>query len=132
MRYLHYETLESVKFVSILLCPQSDRDGFLQRRSNMIDLKIIHIDLPLLKKLPLAVAAITVLTGCQSLNFKEMAYSALRHNDCQRNEIEVFCTRSYQREYYEYERTRDELLQKRKETTGTSSWTVSKNDSIVL
>jgi len=96
----------------------------------MINLNIIHITR--LRIPALAITATVVLSGCQNFNYKEMAYSALRHNDCQRNEVEVFCTRYYRQEYFEYERTRDELLKKNKETTGNASWTVSKDESVVL
>jgi len=80
----------------------------------------------------LVIVASVLLSGCNTINYKKAAYSALRHNDCQRNEIEVFCTRSYHREYYEYERTLNELLKEDENVTGTSQWSISKNNSITL
>lgn len=50
-------------------------------------------------------------TSCQSFNIKQAAYSALRTEDCQRNEVNVFCSRaSFHHEYDEYERVRNEYL----------------------
>jgi len=98
----------------------------------MIKLKIIHIILSYSKIALLAFTASVMLSGCNTIDYKKAAYSALRHNDCQRNEIEVFCTRSYHREYHEYERTRDELLKESQTSTGSSQWSISKNDSITL
>jgi len=49
--------------------------------------------------------------GCQSLDYRQMAYSALRHDDCLRNEVTIYCSRSdFQHEYNQYERLRKEFL----------------------
>lgn len=96
----------------------------------MIQASIINITQLKLKASLLTVAATAVLSGCHTINFKEAAYTALRQNDCQRNEIEVFCTRAYHGEFQEYERTRDELLRKTSdEEEIKSSWSILKNDS---
>lgn len=50
-------------------------------------------------------------TGCQSLDYRQMAYSALRLEDCQRNEVTIYCSHSdFNHEYSEYERLRTEFL----------------------
>lgn len=53
---------------------------------------------------------VCVSTGCQSINFKKVAYNALRHEDCLRNEHDDFCTRGYLEDFQEYDRLRTEYL----------------------
>ena len=51
-------------------------------------------------------------TGCQAFDYKQAAYSALRHDDCLRNEVNTYCSRAhFQNEYNEYERLRNEFLE---------------------
>ena len=62
------------------------------------------------------VLASVLATGCQSLDYRQIAYGTLRHEDCRRNEVNVYCSRSYfHQEYNEYERLRREFLGRSKE-----------------
>lgn len=72
---------------------------------------------------PKAIAAFGVVMtsvispGCQSLDLRQIAYSALRQEDCHRNEVNVFCSRShFHQEYNEYERVRNEFLHSANQT----------------
>lgn len=51
-----------------------------------------------------------VLAGCQHINVKQLAYEVLRQEDCLRNELEDFCTRTFASEYREYERIRQDFI----------------------
>lgn len=72
-------------------------------------------------------------TGCYSIDYREVAYSVLRHEDCRRNEIDTFCTRSYATDYQEYERIRSEFLKDSKVSSETENpWVDSSENSTTL
>ncbi len=56
-----------------------------------------------------------VLGGCQHVNVAQITYEVLRANDCQRNKLEDFCSRTYASEYHEYEQLRQEFLRSKRE-----------------
>lgn len=50
------------------------------------------------------------LVSCAHVNLNQIAYEVLRQEDCRRNQLEVFCTRTFASEYHEYERIRQEFI----------------------
>ncbi len=49
-------------------------------------------------------------SGCISLDYKRLAYDFLRQEDCRRNDLDEFCSRTFVFEYDEYELLRREFL----------------------
>ncbi len=72
------------------------------------------------------VGVTVVSTGCQSFDLRQLAYSALRHEDCRRNNIDSFCRRSYLVEYQEYERVRSEFLTDSSEDEQSATFEIKK------
>ncbi len=59
----------------------------------------------------LALATVVPLTGgCAHVNLTQIAYEMLRQEDCKLNRLDDFCTRTFAREYLEYERLRQDYL----------------------
>lgn len=56
---------------------------------------------------------LTLSTGCSYLNYKRIAYETLRQVDCELNDIDQFCNRSFANEYHEYKRIRDDFMDNR-------------------
>lgn len=48
--------------------------------------------------------------GCAHVNLTQIAYEMLRQEDCKLNRLDDFCTRTFAREYLEYERLRQDFL----------------------
>ncbi len=48
--------------------------------------------------------------GCAHVNLTQIAYEMLRQEDCKLNRLDDFCTRTFAREYLEYERLRQDYL----------------------
>ncbi|MFK8079151.1 MAG: hypothetical protein AB8B97_02605 [Granulosicoccus sp.] len=65
---------------------------------------------------PTLIACIATLGGCQHVNVAQITYEVLRADDCRRNQLEVFCGRTYASEYYEYVRMREDFLRDQHET----------------
>jgi hypothetical protein len=53
---------------------------------------------------------LTLLGGCSQFNMRQLAYEVLRQEDCRRNQLDSFCTRTFAREYLEYERVRQDFI----------------------
>lgn len=62
-------------------------------------------------------------TGCAHVNVRQLAYEMLSQEDCRRNQLDDFCTRTFAREYLEYERIRQEFLRNQTQRT----WRASRN-----
>ena len=53
-----------------------------------------------------------LIAGCAAqIDFKRVAYEALRREDCRRNQLDEFCERTFANEYAEYERLRRHFVQ---------------------
>jgi len=52
----------------------------------------------------------TLSAGCQHVNIAQITYEVLRAEDCRRNQLEDFCSRTYASEYYDYVRLRENFL----------------------
>ena len=76
-----------------------------------------------LMKTAIAVVALTLGTGCSHINVNQIAYEALRQEDCRINQLDDFCTRNFAKEYHEYERLRRDFIRSQKQT----SWRVSRD-----
>ncbi len=63
----------------------------------------------LLAALALA-TALPLIGGCAHVNLTQIAYEMLRQEDCKMNRLDDFCTRTFAREYLEYERLRQDYL----------------------
>jgi len=75
-----------------------------------------------------AVLSSAVLTSaCSHINVNQMAYEALRKEDCRINALDDFCTRNFAREYHEYERIRRDYLRSQTQT----AWRVSEDETIL-
>lgn len=55
-------------------------------------------------------STVFALGGCQHINVAQMTYEVLRADDCRRNQLEDFCSRTYASEYHDYEQLRQEFL----------------------
>lgn len=66
-----------------------------------------------------------VLSSCASVNVRQIAYETLRQEDCHRNELEVFCTRTFASEYWEYERMRQDFLRSQSQPV----WRVARDET---
>lgn len=58
----------------------------------------------------LLIATTSVMSGCVSVDYKRLAYDFLRQEDCRRNDLGEFCSRTFVFEYDEYEVIRREFL----------------------
>ncbi len=67
---------------------------------------------------------VPVLTGCTHINVKQIAYEVLRQEDCRINQLDDFCTRTFAREYLEYERMRRDFIRSQQQRT----WRVNHDD----
>ncbi|ASJ75635.1 hypothetical protein [Granulosicoccus antarcticus] len=56
------------------------------------------------------IASFPFLEGCAHINVTQIAYEMLRQEDCKMNQLESFCTRTFAREYQEYELVRQEFI----------------------
>ena len=56
------------------------------------------------------VAGVSLLSGCQHVDVAQITYEALRAEDCRRNQLDDFCSRTYAFEYHEYRRLRQDFL----------------------
>lgn len=56
------------------------------------------------------------LTSCAHVNVTQLAYEVLRQEDCRRNKLEDFCSRNFAKEYFEYERLRQEYIRSSSQT----------------
>ena len=65
------------------------------------------------------------LSSCSHINMKQLAYEVLRQEDCRRNQLEVFCSRNFAREYLEYERLRQDYIRNRNQ----HQWRVSQSSA---
>lgn len=72
----------------------------------------------------LCLLVIPLLTGCTHIDVKQVAYEVLRQEDCRINQLEDFCTRTFAREYLEYERMRRDFIRSQQQHT----WRVSHDD----
>ena len=54
--------------------------------------------------------ALPLMGGCAHVNLTQIAYEMLRQEDCKMNRLDDFCTRTFAREYLEYERLRQDYL----------------------
>lgn len=63
--------------------------------------------------------------GCAHVNLSQVAYEMLRQEDCKLNRLEDFCTRTFAREYLEYERMRQEFLRSQTQRT----WRVQRDQT---
>ena len=65
--------------------------------------------------------------GCAHVNLTQIAYEMLRQEDCKMNRLDDFCTRTFAREYLEYERLRQDYLR----TQSQRAWR-AEQDTITL
>ena len=70
--------------------------------------------------------ALPLTEGCSYINYRQVAYEVLRQEDCRRNKLEDFCTRTYAKEYLEYEQLRQEFLRSQTQRTWRASRETSK------
>ena len=69
--------------------------------------RLKHLKLPLV----LPFLAVTLFVGgCQHIDVAQMAYGALRAEDCRRNQLDNFCSRTYAVDYREYVQLRNNFL----------------------
>ncbi len=67
-----------------------------------------------------------VLSGCTQINMNRVAYELLRQEDCRRNDLEEFCTRTFANEYLEYERLRQDYIRSQDES---ANWRITKSNA---
>jgi len=70
-------------------------------------------------------------TGCAQVNLRQLAYEVLSQEDCRRNQLEDFCSRTFAREYLEYEQLRQEFIRaqtQRQWRVNRDETTLSRND----
>lgn len=70
------------------------------------------------------ICVLPALPACQHINVKQVAYEVLRQEDCLRNELEDFCTRTFASEYHQYERMRQEYIRSETQT----QWRVNQTE----
>ena len=58
----------------------------------------------------LAASTLVLASSCASINYKRLTYDFLRQEDCRRNDINEFCSRTFVFEYDQYEQLRQEYL----------------------
>lgn len=56
------------------------------------------------------IGSVALVGACQHVNIAQITYEVLRAEDCRRNQLEVFCARTYATEYHEYRRLRQNFL----------------------
>jgi hypothetical protein len=71
------------------------------------------------------IASFPFLEGCAYVNITQLAYEMLRQEDCKMNQLEDFCTRTFAREYLEYEQVRQEFLRNQTERV----WRVNRDET---
>ncbi len=62
----------------------------------------------------LLVTGATLASGCSIIDLKRTTYDLLRQDDCRRNDVDSFCSRSFVFEYDEYALIREEYLRRMK------------------
>jgi len=73
-----------------------------------------------------AILSSTILTSaCSHINVNQMAYEALRKEDCRINALDDFCNRNFALEYHEYELIRRDYLRSQTQT----AWRVGQDET---
>ncbi|NND92430.1 MAG: hypothetical protein HKN42_16340 [Granulosicoccus sp.] len=72
----------------------------------------------------LMAGVLPVIQGCSHVNVRQMAYEVLMQEDCRRNQLDDFCTRTFAREFLEYDRVRREFLRSQTQR----AWRVNRDE----
>lgn len=75
-----------------------------------------------------ATSALPFIGGCAHINLTQIAYEMLRQEDCKLNQLEDFCTRTFAREYLEYERQRQDFLRSQTQ----QAWRAEQDEATLL
>lgn len=66
--------------------------------------------------------------GCSHINVNQIAYEALRQEDCRINQLEDFCSRNFAHEFREYELMRRDFMRSQQQEV----WRVSQDESRII
>lgn len=63
--------------------------------------------------------------GCSHINVNQIAYEALRQEDCRINQLDDFCSRNFAHEFREYELMRRDFMRSQQQEV----WRVSHDET---
>ena len=66
--------------------------------------------------------------GCSHINVNQIAYEALRQEDCRINQLDDFCSRNFAHEFREYELMRRDFMRSQQQEV----WRASQDESRIV
>lgn len=68
---------------------------------------------------------VVAVSGCSHINVNQIAYEALRQEDCRINQLDDFCSRNFAHEYREYELMRRDFIRSQQQDV----WRMSQDET---